>query len=86
MTTRSFRSEQIITPTGEQHLHAVHEAGYEANYDGVLLHQNPHPPLSQEFNAWESGHLQAQNTRNDWELCNRERAQQAEWREGADLE
>jgi hypothetical protein len=55
-------------------LHAIHDAGYEANYDGVLLQHNPHPPLSIEFNAWEAGHLQAQNTRTEWEECNRERA------------
>lgn len=69
----------------DSNLNEIHQAGYDANYEGVLLHQNPHAPLSHAFNAWEAGHLQAQNTRDEWELCNRERAQQAEWLEGVDL-
>jgi len=63
----------------------AHEAGYDANYEGILLRDNPHAEGTAEFRAWEAGHLQAQATRNDWELCNRERAQQAEWLAGADL-
>lgn len=55
-------------------LHTIHDEGYEANYDGVLLQNNPYPILSIEFNAWESGHLQAQNARDEWEESNNERA------------
>lgn len=66
-------------------LHEIHDAGYEANYDGELLSDNPHDDGTDEYRAWEAGHLQAQDARNDWALCNRERAQQAEWLDGADL-
>jgi hypothetical protein len=66
-------------------LHGIHDAGYEANYDGELIGSNPHPAGTIEYRAWEAGHMQAQQTRDEWELCNRERAQQAEWRDGMDL-
>lgn len=71
--------------TTESQLHAAHEAGYEANYDGELLSANPHDAGTDEYRAWETGHMQAQSVRREWELCFRERAQQAEWLDGADL-
>ena len=52
-----------LEPTPEQV--AAHEAGYEANYEGVALHRNPHPAASALYRAWESGHLQAQDARNE---------------------
>ncbi len=67
-------------------LHEIHDAGYEANHDGELIGSNPHPAGSIEYSAWEAGHLQAQDARDEWEMCNRERAQQHAWRAGADLD
>jgi hypothetical protein len=46
---------------------AAHEAGYDANYEGVLLRDNPHTEGSGEYGAWEAGHLQAQSVRREWE-------------------
>jgi hypothetical protein len=44
--------------------------GYEACLDGVLLRDNPHAVGSDEFRAWEAGHLQAASVRREWEDCN----------------
>lgn len=54
----------------EQQMHAAHEAGYEANFEGVLRAHNPHPADSAEHRAWEAGHLQAASVRRDWEEIN----------------
>ena len=63
-----------MTHFTEEALHAANTAGYEANYDGVLLRDNPHPAASPLANAWEAGYLQAQDTRDEWEADNRDRA------------
>lgn len=56
--------------TTEQRMEAAHEAGYEANYEGVLLRDNPHAAGTDEHRAWEAGHLQAAQTRREWEEAN----------------
>jgi hypothetical protein len=78
-------SDDPVIEAENVRLHAIHDAGYEANHEGTLLGSNPHPAGSIEYRAWEAGHMQAQDVRDEWELCNRERAQRAEWRDGADL-
>lgn len=60
--------------TTEQLMQAAHEAGYEANYEGTLLSGNPHAEGSDEYRAWEAGHLQAADTRREWEDANHDRA------------
>lgn len=57
--------KQVEIP--EEALHAANTAGYEANYEGILLRDNPHQAGSPLANAWEAGHLQAQDTRDEWE-------------------
>jgi hypothetical protein len=47
-------------------LHEIHDAGYEANYDGELIGNNPHAAGTVEHSAWEAGHLQAQDARSEW--------------------
>lgn len=79
-----FSADPVIEAENVR-LHEIHDAGYEANYEGALLAANPHQAGTVEHSAWESGHLQAQDARDDWEMCNRERAQQAEWLDDADL-
>lgn len=54
----------------EQAILDAHEAGYEANYEGVLRKNNPHPADSAEGRAWDAGHLQAASVRREWEECN----------------
>ncbi len=44
----------------------ANEEGYDANYEGVLLRDNPHAKGSDEYRAWEAGHLQAQSVRREW--------------------
>lgn len=58
-------------------LHEISDAGYEANYEGVLLEANPHPAGTIEHAAWAHGHTSAQEHRDEWE--------RAEWLNGADL-
>lgn len=72
-----FSTDPVIEAENVR-LHTIHDAGYEANFAGVLLQQNPHPPLSIEFSAWESGHLAANSAREDWEADNDERARNEE--------
>lgn len=78
-------SDDPATEAENVRLHEIHDAGYEANYEGALIGSNPHAAGTVEHSAWEAGHLQAQAARDEWELCNRERAQAAEWQCGADL-
>ena len=54
----------------EQQIHAAHQSGYDANYDGALIGANPHATGSDEHRAWEAGHLQAASVRREWEECN----------------
>ena len=45
----------------------AHQDGYDANYEGVLLRDNPWVEGSPVYRAWEAGHLQAQSVQREWE-------------------
>ena len=59
-------------------------AGEQANFDGELRGANPHAE-GPAADSWGCGWDAAQRVRDEWEIANHERAQQAEWLEGADL-
>lgn len=62
------------------------ELGEQANYDGEARSANPYTAAGDIRAAWwGQGWCAAQAVRDEWELANHERAQQAEWLEGADL-
>jgi hypothetical protein len=57
----------------DQWLQEMHQAGFDANYDGVLLRDNPFTAGTPSHTAWATGHAQAQQTRDEWEQANNER-------------
>lgn len=65
-----YQRDCINERARDEAMQSAHAAGYDASYDGVLRHDNPHPPGSDEHRAWEAGHLQAAGVRREWEESN----------------
>jgi hypothetical protein len=50
----------------DQQVQTARVNGEAANFKGLSLRDNPHPPGTYERRAWDEGYAQAQLVRNEW--------------------